>query len=275
MTLEADMGSGAWQREDGTLICEVNQAVPADREWSAIRAGSSLPAGPQEWRRHSHPVHELVWVRGGSLTACVGELIFTVTEGFGLWIPAGEMHAGRSTANVEFHEAVFEPRTARTIFPEATVVTMSPLLQALLVHLASPDLSAEERNRAEGVVFDVLEPTGRNVALRLPGDARIAPILEALLTDPSDSRGLEAWARQLGISDRTIARRFHALTGLSFTQWRRVLRIHHALKLLSTGSDVQETSRQLGYAHPSTFIVAFRRVMGTTPGAFLESLRSP
>jgi AraC-like DNA-binding protein len=233
---------------------------------SAILAESELSPVPLEWEPHTHPLHELVWVRRGTLTARVGRRVFTVADGHGLWIPALTEHAGRLTANVAFHDAFFAPDRTPVAFAEPTAIAMTPLLESLLTHLAGPDLDADARARAEAVVFDVLEPDERQLALPLPGDARIDAIATALLADPADGRALDGWARELGVSERTITRAFRASTGLSFAQWRRTLRIHTALTLLAEGCDVRESAERLGYAQPSTFIDAFRRVMGTTPG---------
>jgi AraC-like DNA-binding protein len=49
-----------------------------------------------------------------------------------------------------------------------------------------------------------------------------------------------------------------------------MLRVHRALTLLAEGFDVMTVSEVLGYAQPSSFIAAFRRVMGTTPGVFFD-----
>ncbi|GGV27938.1 AraC family transcriptional regulator [Streptomyces longisporoflavus] len=241
----------------------------------AIFAGLQIPRVPTEWAPHSHPRHELVWVRGGTLTSRVADRVFTVSEGYGLWMPAEVVHGGRATAGAEFHEAFFAPDRTPFAFEEPVAVEMTPLLESLLTHLSRTDLDAAARARAESVVFDVLHPSQRQFALQLPGDPRIDTIAEALLDDPADSRSLEEWARSLGVSDRTITRAFRHATGLSFAQWRQALRVHRALTFLSEGLDVTTISEELGYAQPSTFIAAFRRITGTTPGAFLDARDTP
>ena len=251
------------------LIAGFDEAMAATED--TILAESEVPAAPVEWEPHAHPMHELVWVRGGSLTARVGDRVFTVSDGSGLWIPAGTVHAGRLTARIAFHDAFFDPERTPIAFDAPTAIAMTPVLESVLLHLARRELEPAARARAEAVVFDVLEPSGRQLALRVPGDPRIDAIAEALLADPADARDLDAWANELGISERTITRAFRSATGLSFAQWRQVLRIHRALALLGDGCEVHDASEQLGYAHPSTFIAAFRRVMGTTPGAFAEA----
>ncbi|MBL3803267.1 AraC family transcriptional regulator [Streptomyces sp. BRB081] len=260
-----------WRREEGT---EVRRAVALPVQAPgpfAILSESRIPRVPTEWSPHAHPLHELVWVRGGTLTSRVADRIFTVSEGHGLWMPAGTVHGGRATAGAEFHDAFFAPERTPFAFREPVAITMTPLLESLLAHLARTDLQAAARARAEAVVFDVLEPSDRQFALQLPGDPRIDPIAGALLDDPGDGRSLEEWARELGTSERTVTRAFRHTTGLSFAQWRQLLRAHRALILLSGGHDVATVSEVLGYAQPSSFIAAFRRVMGTTPGAFFPA----
>lgn len=264
---------GMWRREAGTVVRTARAPEPSEQGAGrfAISAGFRIPRVPTEWEPHSHPLHELVWVRGGTLTSHVGDRIFTVFEGNGLWMPAGVVHGGRATAGAEFHDALFAPDRTPFAFEEPKAIEMTPLLESLLAHLSRTDLEAAARARAESVVFDVIQPSARQFALQLPGDPRIDAIAEALLDDPADGRSLEEWARLLGASERTVTRAFRQATGLSFAQWRQMLRVHRALMLLSEGFDVTTVSETLGYAQPSSFIAAFRRVMGTTPGAFFEA----
>lgn len=270
--LRDDPGPGAWRREPSTVV----RPAPADPVGPfVIVAESQVAEAPLEWEPHAHPMHELVWVRGGTMTVRIGDRLLTVPEGRGLWLPAGVEHAGRLTAGAELSDAFFAPDRTPVAFDGPTAIAMPPLLEALLAHLADERLGAGVRTRAEAVVFDVLEPAEQQFALQLPGDPRIDPIAEALLADAGDGRGLDDWALELGLSERTVTRAFRRATGLSFAQWRRVLRVHLALKLLAEGFDVASVSEQLGYAQPSTFIEAFRRVVGTTPGSFSSRSSSP
>ncbi|WP_329347308.1 AraC family transcriptional regulator [Streptomyces sp. NBC_01261] len=279
-----EVSVGTWRREAGTVVHPSDAFPQVTVEPFAIAAGFHVPPVPTEWAPHSHPLHEMVWVRGGTLTSRVENRVFTVFTGQGLWMPAGVVHGGRATAGAEFHHAFFAPESTSFAFASAepTAIAITPLLESLLTHLYRTDLDAAARARAESVVFDVIRPAERQFALHLPGDARIDAIAEALLDDPADTRSLEEWARWLGMSERTVTRAFRTATGLSFAQWRQMLRVHRALVLLSEGLDVMTVSETLGYAQPSSFIVAFRRVMGTTPGAFFdtgdavhESVRNP
>ncbi|SDT15702.1 helix-turn-helix transcriptional regulator [Actinoplanes derwentensis] len=269
-----DLSLGTWRRDPGTVVRRAVSVPAGDAASLTIIAESEVPGVATDWPLHSHPMHELVWVRRGTLTARIGNRIVTVPPGFGLWLPAGVVHGGRLTAAAELHDAFFAPDRTPVEFAGPTSIAVSSLLESLLSRLARTDLDAGARARTEAVVFDVLEPAERQFALELPGDSRIDPIAEALLANPSDDRGLLEWAAHLDLSDRTITRAFRAATGLSFAQWRQALRIHHALALLSEGADVGSVSERLGYAQPSTFIAAFRRVMKVTPGLLAPSFRA-
>lgn len=263
-------GFGAWHTEPGTVRRSgVEGRLSSD---SIIQAGSEVFFTPVEWEPHAHDLHELVWARNGTVTALAAGQLFTVPEGWGLWLPAGVVHRGRLTRGVELSSAFFAPDLAPTAIVGPVEVVMTPVLDSLLIHLARPDLDPAARARAEAVVFDVLEPAPAQFSTRMPDDRRISEIVTALTGDPADERGLDDWATALGVSERTITRAFREATGLSFAQWRRTVRVHRALSLLAEGWDVQSTSLELGYAQPSTFIAAFRRVLGTTPGVFQASL---
>lgn len=68
------------------------------------------------------------------MTAQAGHQVFTVSEGYGLWIPAGMLHSGRVTANVVLHDAFFSSALAPPSFRRPTVVAMAPMLQTLLAN---------------------------------------------------------------------------------------------------------------------------------------------
>lgn len=262
---------GAWARERDTLVVrgeDLDQEAPQP---FAISSTSLFVEEPLEFTPHSHPNHKLVWVQGGMMTVRLADRVVTVPEGYGIWLPSGAVHSGRTTAKVALCEALFVPASSRVGLHEPTTVEVTPLLGSLLIHLGRTDLGAAERGRAEAVVFDVLVPAARQLLVQVPHVDRLEPIVTALLEDPTDDRRLSDWAGLLGISERTVARLFRDHTGLSFMQWRQVLRIHRALSLMAEGLSVQDVAELTGYAQPSTFIASFKRVMGTTPGAFAST----
>lgn len=239
-----------------------------------ITAGATNP--PTSWPTHSHDAHELVWVRRGAMITYADGRIFAVPEGRGIWLPAHTEHSGEVTAGVTIYGTLFAVDGESGAFtpPQlVTVVDMNPVLESLLTYLGQDTLGDAERDRAEAVVFDVLQPADNHLDLPVPTDPRIAPIIEELLEHPGDLSGLDLWARRLGVSERTITRAFRESTGLSFGRWRLTLRIQRSLTLLGDGVPVQEVATRLGYAQTSTFIDTFRRMVGTTPGTHHPHVR--
>lgn len=107
-------------------------------------------------------------------------------------------------------------------------------------------------------------------ALPWPRAGSLARLCEALYADPSDSRGPEQWGHELGMSGRTLARRFDAELGMSLRSWRRRLRLFKAVELLGGGVSVTRTAIQLGYGSTSAFVYAFRTEKGCSPQAYMR-----
>src|SRR5207248_1446899 len=116
---------------------------------------------------------------------------------------------------------------------------------------------------------DLLQPVAMaTIDLRLPGDGRAREVALALRDCPADKRTLSEWGRQVGASERTLARGFHQGTGVPFGRWRTLLRLQAALPALAAGHPVATVARRVGYDTPSGFVAAFRRETGLTPGSY-------
>jgi AraC-like DNA-binding protein len=272
--MDEDSARGTWRREPSTVVVADTGTPSRIAEPFAIAADSVLLEAPHEFAPHRHELHELVWVRGGTMTVRLEHRILTVPDGFGVWIPAGTEHAGRTTARTALCDALFDPERSPVPITVPVLVEVTPVLAALLTRLSRSDLEPAARLRAEAVVFDVIAPSSEQYSVTVPQGERLAPLVAALLDDPTDRRTLADWAEHLGVGERTLSRVLRAQTGLSFLQWRQALRAHRALALLAEGRSVQDVSELMGHTHPSTFIAAFKRVMGTTPGAFAQDQRA-
>jgi AraC-like DNA-binding protein len=94
-----------------------------------------------------------------------------------------------------------------------------------------------------------------------------------LLEHPADGRELDAWAAELGVSGKTLARAFVHGTGSTFRDWRIHARLHAATRHLADGAAVQEVASRVGYTSVSSFIAAFKRRFGVTPARYAADLR--
>ena len=98
-------------------------------------------------------------------------------------------------------------------------------------------------------------------ALPMPTDIRALRAAEqslAALDAPPPS--VPQLAASAATSARTLERLFVAQTGSSLGRWQRRFRLLAAERALAAGASVTEAAYDAGYASPSAFIAAFRRV---------------
>ncbi len=128
------------------------------------------------------------------------------------------------------------------------------LVQALRIHLA------------QGVAGG----TGWFVAL---SDRQIGVAIRAMHADPAFRWTLDDLAARTGMSRSSFARRFKETAGETpmeyLARWRMLLA---ADRLENTGESIGNIAVTLGYESESAFSTAFKRVMGSPPRRFANSL---
>jgi AraC-like DNA-binding protein len=233
-------------------------------------AVGSLPLAAGSWvGEHAHREHQLNWTDRGVLGIVVGTRSWVLPPTLALWLPAGTPHRTGATRDAVLRSLYLAPDLPDLGVGEPVAVAVDPLLSHLADHLGA-DLDPAARSRAEAVVPDVLRPLPTApIAVPEPVDARARAVAAVLHADPADPRDLAEFARVVGASRRTLSRLFVADTGLAFERWRTHLRLRAALPLLAEGHGVARVAHRVGYATPSAFLAAFRRVVGTTPGRYL------
>lgn len=189
-----------------------------------------------------------------------------------LWIPAGIRHETLTAgASATMRSLYVRPSLCPISWPQPTPVSASPLLAALIGYLESPVLGPDQRANAEAVLVDLLQPVPMSsIEVRMPEEERTRQVADALAAHPADNRTLAQWGRQIGASERTLARAFLAGTGMSFGRWRTLLRLQAALPALAAGDPVGNVARHVGYESASAFVAAFHRETGLTPAAFFR-----
>lgn len=228
----------------------------------ALSAGTWFP-----W--HDHDGHQLAWAARGIVSVNIGEQYWVLPPTRALWIPVGVRHRTGATAHTVLRGIYAAPDRCPVRWPEPRLIAVRPLLRELLEHLGSADLGDDARRRAEAVAFDLLEPVDViPINVPMPSDGRALQVARAVVDDPADRRGLAELARDAGASERTVARLFLTECRTTFGAWRVQARLRASLPLLAEGMPLTAVSRRIGYSSPSAFVVAFRRAVGVTPGAY-------
>lgn len=248
--------------------CGSDEAAGSD---AVIVATFAMPAG-QVFDWHVHPDHQLAWAASGVLTVRTETSTWVLPPSRALWIPAGLRHETLAAGAATMRSAYVRPGRCALNRTRATAVAATPLLAELISYLGGTDLDAARRAHAEAVLVDLLQPVEMTtVQVRTPAGGPARQVADALTASPADPRTLAQWGHAVGASERTLAREFRAGTGVSFGQWRTLLRVQAALHALAGGAPVGRVARQVGYESESAFVQAFRRVTGVTPAAYFRT----
>lgn len=80
---------------------------------------------------------------------------------------------------------------------------------------------------------------------------------------------LESVSRHFGYSPEHFSRKFHADLGISYKHYCEKIKIKHILKLLDDDSiSLSQIAENLEYSDTSSFVRAFKRIYGITPGSY-------
>jgi len=233
--------------------------------------GASSADQPVTWETHSHRSNEILFPRSGIVVVRSGAQMWTLLPGRGLWIPALLRHSVRVAAGAQFLTVYCAVGQGPSLGDHPVAVHGTPLLYELFLHLSAREMSDDARGRAERVFFDLVVPSDARGAIKIPDAGPVGRIARDLLARPEDPRSFEDWANEIGVSTSTLARRFKVDTGVSFGQWRVLLRMNVAMSLLGQGAAVADVAERIGYSTPSSFVAAFKQSTGVTPMVFRKN----
>ncbi|MRH89603.1 helix-turn-helix domain-containing protein [Nocardia sp. SYP-A9097] len=218
---------------------------------------------------HEHPQHQIAWATRGVITVEVGDGRWVLPPTRALWIPGGTRHRTGTYAGAVMSGIYLDPDRTPVSFGGSAMLRVSGLLRELFQHLTAEATGPDQRERAESVIFDLLEPVRVvPIGARLPTDSRARVVAEALRADPGDPRTLGEFAAAATTSPRTLARIFLAETGITFGQWRTQIRLAASLPLLAARMPLARIAARVGYATPSAYVAAFHREVGVSPARY-------
>lgn len=269
-------------------ICRLSDKVIVMR-WSPVTAPTDLSSprpitmraqvipARHYFPEHAHQWHQLVYAVTGTLTVSADQKTFIVSPNLAVWLPTGVPHSVGSLLGAEFRSLWIAHEAISALPTRPTVLAVSSLLKALIVEVAEIDGKTIADGYPNRVAMLILDQLGKAVrvpaALPWPRDERLRALCEALYLDPSDKRTAEDWADELGMSSRTLTRRFETDLGSTLRSWKRKLRLFRAIELLGSGMSVTAAALELGYGSSSAFVYAFRSEFGCSPRVYKTRAR--
>jgi AraC-like DNA-binding protein len=169
----------------------------------------------------------------------------------------------------------FDPDMVRGADDRARVLAAAPVIKEMIVYAARWPISRPESDAVADAFFDALALLARDwldheAPLCLPssGDPSVAAVM-AYTKSHLDEVTASDVCRSVGVSERTLRRRFSAATGMT---WRRYLlesRLLRAMAALAEpGPTVLDVAISVGFDSVSAFTRAFRSYTGETPTAY-------
>ncbi|MEG1628194.1 MAG: helix-turn-helix transcriptional regulator [Pseudomonas sp.] len=224
--------------------------------------------------RHSHPWGQLSYAIGGVVQVHTDNGFYMVPPQRAVWVPAHVAHRVSCTGNTCLRSLYLEHAPDRWSSTQCRVIAVSALLRELIrtfselpVHY---DLKGADGRLVQVLLDQLSLASEQHLMLPLPRDKRLRELCRHLQEQPDAQTGLNDWAQQAGVSEKTLSRLFQRETGLSFRLWRQRMRLLSALPALERGERVTDVALACGYDSLSAFIAAFGKQFGLPPGEFFR-----
>lgn len=171
------------------------------------------------------------------------------------WHGAGEL----ASVYMEPDAVAFAPgQTCR-------LMAVSPLLDAAVATLIGEtwpyDLSGRAGLLAPVVLDEIRRGERPLFGLPTPDSRPLRTLCRQLRETPADPRDIDAWADAVGVSRRTLTRRFRDETGLSFVEWRQRAKVMHAVRRTMDGAPPQLAAKQAGYPSVQAMRAEMRKTL--------------
>lgn len=228
---------------------------------------------------HSHRCSQLIHALSGVVQVSTPLGVWMVPSGRGVWLPAHVSHSLRFIGGVQARTLFVDPLARADLPSQCQVVQVSPLLRELILasfHLPAHYTPGGRDERITELILDELRLLPI-LPLHLPQatDPPLVTLCQQICSNLSATWELEEIAGTLGISARTLSRRFQRETGLRFSDWLRRAKILAAMNALAMGQTVLEVALELGYDSPSAFSAMFRRTLGVSPSEYINPAIRP
>lgn len=223
---------------------------------------------------HSHDMHQIEYALEGIAEVETASTHHLLPKQQAVWIPAGLEHC-TTLQRVRSVAVFFDPVMVRGADERVRVLAATPLLREMIVFAARWPITRPVSDAVADVYFDalaalVLEWLEHEAPLSLPTSTdpivrAVMQYTDAHLADVTSS----AVCASIGVSERSLRRKFHAATGLTWREYLLQSRLLRAMGLLADPDrTVLGVATAVGFDSVSAFTRAFRRLSGETPTAY-------
>jgi AraC-like DNA-binding protein len=247
-----------------------------------MRTGGRPPAGTfvyegdelvTSW--HSHDLHQLEYALHGTVEVDTEGAHFLLPTQQAAWIPARVEHRTTIHRTIRTISVFFDPQMIASAGDRVRIVAVPPVLREMLRYAerwpigrqtSAPDADAF----FAALSYVVTEALEHETPLGLPNSSD--PILAAAMAwtraHLHEATVREA-ARHVGLSERSLRRRFETGARMSWRSYLLQARLLHAMAMLAEPSpSILHVATAVGFDSLSSFNRAFRQRTGETPSGY-------
>lgn len=243
-----------------------------------VRAAAQDYPAKKRVPTHAHAAGQLLHSLTGVLLAETPECAWAIPPGSALWIPPKIPHSFSTAGAVSIRTVYVRAQSAIGLPSAPIIMHVSALARELIVRMIELEDSGSEQHQklvARLLLVELGGAVRQPLNLIMPTSPSLKKLARFFREHPTDQKRLAILVRPLGLSEKTLTRRFLKETGLSPDKWRRHARLLASYALLQSGVPVAKVASDLGFESTSSFSAAFRSTFGTTPrNARQEKLQS-
>jgi len=217
-----------------------------DEPFFLIRSLAAEFESGQAIERHAHDWGQLIYASAGVTTVWTQAGSWVAPGYWAIWVPAGVRHSIRFAGSSSLRTLYLRPALAAQLPTQCAAMVVSPLLRELIARTVAVGMLDEREEEHRALALLIVGEFQRNEAppYDLPGpvshEARHAAAL--LQSEELSAAPTSEIAREVGLSVRTLERRFFAETGMSLGRWRRQSRLQQALRHLALQNEAGVSS---------------------------------
>jgi len=250
---------------------------------------------------HQHAWGQVTYALDGAVQVNANQQTWFVPPLRAIWIPPNIEHEVRTLERAQLRAIYVHSSVAPMTGDDCVVLEVSALMRELVRSLTAIELKqsgpddhdqldqsppnrlnrtnrtnrpsrAQRESHLAACLLDELAhaaPLPLNVPM--PRDSRLRHLCEMLIADPALNLSLFDLSKQVGASERTLARLFQAEMHMRFGLWRQQMRLARAAPLIASGKPLSVVAAELGYASQSAFSAMFKKTFGQTPSKFFKT----
>lgn len=231
---------------------------------------------------HWHIEHEMIYADSGSAEVLAGDTVYSISDGEIIFVCSGEVHYISAEKDSVISVIKLSPELTDEVFPN--IIPSRRLSGENCKFKAAFEEISEEMSIgreyseiiADTVIIRLLAEIFRDgkgcsyMGAAIGGGSKYKKLL-SLISDKYSYITFSEAAEFMCFSKQYFSEYFQRLSGMTFTHYLNIVRVGHALELLSsTDKSVTEIARSTGFGTIRSFNRVFRELTGYTPSRVPE-----